>query len=1178
MKKALRIPAYIFAVFLLIVVAVVYLYMFTTLPEREINNWLDYRALKAAGYNLSFERLNRDLWNHLIIEGIDVTPEEGKPGPSIRLNRVKFRYDFVGLMKGEYILSSVEIDSIGVEFPFGAGGPKTGAGEKRISLPFSVSAEEFHVGSVSLILPNGETIFFDSADFSVSMDDGGIESEIRNLNVRWPDRDFEIIRLAGRIKSVSDGFRLDRIHLVTGNSDLYLGGTVGSSFTGDLDLSIGCEPINLVDIKNLTGSKISGELNASLTFRGGIKDFHGEALVDGVFLDRPFENVGFSYGFRERVLRFESIDGRIFHADFKGSGEIDFGVWPERYVYAGDVSHLNLQDVSPDLKTDFSGSVNLEGQAFGGENFGMRIASRLDSVRIEDYFFDEVSGTVAFDLEKIDFLSDFNARYRNTFLKAEGRLEYSGLIDIKGEAGFRDLGDFTGQIFLKELGGRGNALFHLTGPTVDFNIDATFESDSCWTYGLEPGMIRIDASLRSFIDHRVGTVNGAWEGGGLYTVPTDSGFFETSVSGEMVFFDTVGIYGLDGGVRMKGIYDGSQVPPVFTADTLHGEIYGNSFASPEPVEIRVFDSETEIEDLKIRYENGIIALKGIVTNDLEMGLEFTISDFQMRPILNQIYPRRDVRGIWSGSASLAGNFDEPIIEFQMEMDSLFIDRHYLGRLDARMYYADGYLRTDSAKLAADYGEYRFSGRFPIDLSFGEIDNRFPDNPIDFRLETSGERFLLAEAFIDAIDRFDTEFEFDIELTGTYSQPEVTGRGNLTKGVLKIQYMVNPLVDLEGRLRMKDNKVFVDSAWAAVAGQEREWGGILDLLKSDNAGKKAAKNNSSVRTYGTLTLLDLNNFLYDLEVRGRNAYFLADAYNVSGIADFDLNVEGETPPVVRGDITLSRLDIRDNYESFVGYDYDPSVAAVEDSTIWDLDLNLKALNNIWVKNRDINAEFKADMRVQRHVGILGSLGGLEAIRGTYNVLGEEPRIQSGTITYPDFATVDPEIDFVVIKRIPPRTTDGGESISEPITMEIHVTGTLLVPKIEVPGFSQEEALRLLVSGSWAGRTLASERKSQDYLNSVTAVAASMGLDPSTVQTIFEELEIGEFEADKGPRLSVAKYISPNLYVRYSRRLRDPESSIGVEYYLNDHISFRATQGMKGSEHEGISFDLNLNYEY
>ena len=173
-------------------------------------------------------------------------------------------------------------------------------------------------------IANGEDILVDSVYLVAKTGEVGVNIECRNLQAEWPARDFEVKRLIGKVSSFDDGFRLESLHLVTGRSNLFIAGTTGPSFTAGLNLSVGAEPIDLEDIRNLTGAKISGILDGVVGIRGDIGDFEGEATFDGTFLKRPFEDMSFTYQYSDKKLAFESIDGKVFHAGFKGSGWIDF--------------------------------------------------------------------------------------------------------------------------------------------------------------------------------------------------------------------------------------------------------------------------------------------------------------------------------------------------------------------------------------------------------------------------------------------------------------------------------------------------------------------------------------------------------------------------------------------------------------------------------------------------------------------------------------------------------------------------------------------------------------------------------------------------------------------------------------------------------------------------------------
>jgi autotransporter translocation and assembly factor TamB len=147
--------------------------------------------------------------------------------------------------------------------------------------------------------------------------------------------------------------------------------------------------------------------------------------------------------------------------------------------------------------------------------------------------------------------------------------------------------------------------------------------------------------------------------------------------------------------------------------------------------------------------------------------------------------------------------------------------------------------------------------------------------------------------------------------------------------------------------------------------------------------------------------------------------------------------------------------------------------------------------------------------------------------------------------------------------------------------MQITGTLLEPKIGVASGSQvsnEDLLKYLLTGSQVNPLGTTQTNfSQTVLQSLTSTLPSI-IPGFRGGGIFEELSL--VPTEKGTELSLAKYISRSLYVRYSQRLSvDPGRTIGVEYYLNDNVSLNVTRGVQGTQkYEGISFDLNLNFEY
>jgi len=1172
MRLAFKIPSYILGIVLVVILAGLYVYYFTTLPESELNNWIASLFSSEEDITISVRRVNRDIWDHLMLEGVSVSPRGESRAPTVNISKMKLDYDVVSLIKNRNRYRSLVIDSVSIKMlPATDEKEEFSAGERKFRLPVNASIDRVFINIIDITLSSGENIRLNGLAFSASARNNQLDIDLDNISGQWPTRDIHIYSITGDFSYNINGFSLDGLHIQTSRSSISIEGNTDQSLVNNINITFECNPINLTEIRNLTGVKVEGNLEARGSINGSLSDFVGSAVIDGLFFDRQIEDLKFDYSYSNKALDFENIDGKIFKAAFEGSGKLDFSKRPESFSYTGKVEHLNLVNLGPDLRTDFTGRVEMTGEGLGANSFFMQIDCDLDAVRIEDYYFDEVSGLFNLDLSELEFTDGFKARYKNTSISAAGKMEYDGNIDIRGESDFRDLTDYTGQIFLKNLGGRGNAEFHVTGPTRDFSINASFRSDSCWTYGLEPAELFIDADLKSFISHRVGTVDGRWTGGELYSAATDSGCFRTVVSGDRIFIDSVHVKTPGGAMWFKGNFDGTTVPPVFTVDTLTADIYGNVISSAYPLVFALYDRETEFSRFKLLFGSGSVRLNGVVTTELEMDLDFLVEGFQIRPVLEQIYPERKIEGVLSGNAGLSGGFDNPIFVAAIKVDSIKVDNIFIGTFESGADYADGYLAARGRRLITPKGAYEFSGKLPMNLAFAEVENRFPNDPINLHLTASGERLILGEALISAIDSFFAEYSFDVSFTGNYEKPLISGKGEIKNGFLKTLELETPLTDVSAKIRMENETIHIVEASATVSVKQTEVDKVLkDLIsKIDKKDKKPM-----VRASGTMKLVGLGDFLYDIDVVGENFFFKSDQYDISGIGDFDLKISGPTPPAVSGDIVITKLDMREEFESFYDPEYEIADAAIEDSSLWNLDLDISAQNNIWIKNSEVDAEFKADIHVERNVGILGILGPLEVIRGNYYLISQKFRFESGIMTFQDVASLNPEIDFIVSTRL--RGSGSEASITE---LDLNITGTLFEPRINAmskSALSNEDVLRLLLERNWV-----TSGGTQNLIESAGVFVRSIGLDPRTAQGIVEEIEFsaGGGEEEKA-RFTLAKYIAPDLYLRYSQRLSadNPGRLIGVEYYLNNNFLLKASQGQQDSDYEGISFDINFNYEF
>jgi translocation and assembly module TamB len=292
------------------------------------------------------------------------------------------------------------------------------------------------------------------------------------------------------------------------------------------------------------------------------------------------------------------------------------------------------------------------------------------------------------------------------------------------------------------------------------------------------------------------------------------------------------------------------------------------------------------------------------------------------------------------------------------------------------------------------------------------------------------------------------------------------------------------------------------------------------------------------------------------------------------------VTGSAPPIVSGIVELTRLDMKEPFGTFyVGITDKTEI--LEDSTMWDLDLDVTAANNLWIKNPDADMEMKGNVKVLRKAGIQNLLGQLDVIRGNFFLFNYKFKVQSGQMNFNNISILDPLISFDVSTRV--RETASSSLMNQTNLgyedLNLLITGTLSKPKIQSASdslYSDEDILKILVSDRFS--VSANSGKNAGLGEKLLANMLDILYNQTNRIPVFDEVDISPYADSLGQtQVSVAKYLSPKLFLRYSRRGFSQSSgeTIGIEYMLNNNLSF---EGKQGTKNEGISFDLKLKYEF
>jgi len=207
-------------------------------------------------------------------------------------------------------------------------------------------------------------------------------------------------------------------------------------------------------------------------------------------------------------------------------------------------------------------------------------------------------------------------------------------------------------------------------------------------------------------------------------------------------------------------------------------------------------------------------------------------------------------------AKVTGTFENPVMDLNVMVDNVTYRKNNFGSLKAVFAFKDKYLRTEVKfnKDGADSLQAKLSvvGSLPMDLAFGSVAERFPNN-LPLSLAIASKDFDLA-TFADAlpfVDELRGMLNADINIKGTYAALEPAGFLKIQDGSFKVE--ANNLKYNAGmQLHFQDQSLILDDVSVTNSGNVKNKGTVRGSGKLMFKGLKLISNEITVN--GDLTIL------------------------------------------------------------------------------------------------------------------------------------------------------------------------------------------------------------------------------------------------------------------------------------------------------------------------------------
>ncbi len=446
---------------------------------------------------------------------------------------------------------------------------------------------------------------------------------------------------------------------------------------------------------------------------------------------------------------------------------------------------------------------------------------------------------------------------------------------------------------------------------------------------------------------------------------------------------------------------------------------------------------------------------------------------------------------------------------------------------------------NSAQLTANVEGEKLDGRFVMDWAgYGDVQ---ATTQIDFaREDISGEitanftDLAPLEALIPFADDVQGRLAADVQISGKLQQPDVVGQLNLVDGVARLPRLGVELTAVTARL-------------------QSQRGGNIDLRASAKSGP------GNLLVTGDLNNLGSENWQLQGNVTGENFQVLQQQQlkaNISPTIDLSANTEairiqGTTViPYARAEIkALPPSATRVSKDVVIIDDEREETAVVGIPVFINLDLEI---------GKDVHFNgFGLDSKLVGKINILQSppralltTGYVSVVDGIYEAYGQELKIERGRLLFQG-PYDNPGLDIRAVRETPEHE------------VSLEIGGTLQQPSSQIrsaDGLSESQAMAILLTGKPLSEASAAD--AYMLLSAVSGLGMSSG--PGIQEEIARTLHVDELtiRSDDGleqSSLSVGKYLSPRLFVRYVVGLFDQAFSVEMEYQMTDRLRLEATSG-------------------
>jgi autotransporter translocation and assembly factor TamB len=563
------------------------------------------------------------------------------------------------------------------------------------------------------------------------------------------------------------------------------------------------------------------------------------------------------------------------------------------------------------------------------------------------------------------------------------------------------------------------------------------------------------------------------------------------------------------------------------------------------------------------------------TSRVELALGVSAQALDLRTVVPIDTSLGSLRGVATGTVRITGTPEEPALVIQARGSGVAFHGVDADSAEFSGTYARRKLTIGRLEFRKAAARTHVEGFLPIDLSLYGGHRILREEPVALKLRMAEADFGIAALFVPEFASSAGKLNVSADLHGTPARPILTGSLRLTDGLLRVAGRDEVLEGLEVDASFDQHRVNV----TRIAAREGKRGRLTGTGWWQTAERKRW-GDYEFRLHATeFTATDRETYMF----RFSGDFRVQDAVHPSGAEVY--RITNDAPATLsRGELTMDLSQPREE-------------AGAPRSFLYDILIDVP--RNLWYRNLDTEVELMNGQLRLRNDGyrdlILGSL----EVKGKYYIYSNEFRITSGAINFTALDRIDPEISIEAQTTLPGQ---GGEAY--PIYQTLSGRASQLKVHLHDDAGQNESYLwKVLTIGQFtsAGSEVgslgpAAGDATLPVRNYLFRNAERWLADVGFIDTI--DLKSGTASGTSPSAgtiglLGIGKYVTPELYVKYSRNFSgtaEQMQSLSAEYRVTRHLLLRGEQVRPRSSNtivsgasqalgkEQYNLDLKVRLEY